>query len=91
MSKNQTPIVSNGDIEKAFGPKGYLGNQLLAQRKVVTSRLENVQDGVCPYCKGKMTLSEASGFPVYVCGRDRAVSPVPDNMSTENIVMKNLY
>lgn len=46
-----------------------------ADKPVVTARLENLEEGVCPYCKQQMLSSEAAGIPVWVCHSDRAVSP----------------
>lgn len=58
--------------------------------KRVTARLENVTDGICPYCKSRMQLTSAGGFRVFVCGHDRAVSPVPDSMNDASAVMSSL-
>jgi len=59
-------------------------------QKRVSARLENVTDGICPYCKSKMQLSNAAGLQVFVCGHDRAISPVPNGFDSTASVLAGL-
>lgn len=64
--------IKQHHIEEAF--KRFLP-QAKAAPKRETARMENLEEGVCPYCHQAMTTTTAAGVPVWVCFSDRAVSP----------------
>lgn len=78
--------MANHEIAEAFNkfirpPK---------QKDPVKARLENLEEGVCPYCKQQMVSSEAAGVPVWVCHSDRAVSPKLNSQTTDTDISFDL-
>lgn len=70
-----------GAFDKFIRPK---------KQEPVRARLENLEEGVCPYCKQQMVTSEAAGVPVWVCHSDRAVSPKLNSINPELDVQVDL-
>ncbi len=80
--------VPEKSIQAAFSK--YERAKLLTKPKPVTARLENTEEGICPYCKQQMVTSEAAGVPVWLCHADRAVSPKLNSENPELEVTLNL-
>lgn len=71
------------DIQKAFSrfitPKKIEAfTDSPVEKLPVVAKLNYTEVGVCPYCKTPMTHTEACGQKVYLCEKDRFVSPLPN-------------
>lgn len=72
------------DIQRAFSRFLIAGVQVKTEESTspekipVVAKLNYVEIGVCPYCQKPMTFTEACDQRVYLCEKDRFVSPLPN-------------
>lgn len=54
---------------------------VVAAAKPVTAGLSVEEEGVCPYCNGKMRQTFSGPHQVWLCDYDRHVAPIRDEDS----------
>lgn len=91
MNTKSTPIRLTSKAALLFSQFSELGRAAVTPPKtepkpksdprLLTARLEAMDEGVCPYCKNQMRRSFSQGLEVWLCEEDRHVAPIRDEVT----------